>query len=113
MRQLRISLVVIGIGLIGIIGCGGDGSGNVVIGKVTLGDRPVEKGSITFSGKDNKIVMAPIDSDGSYKIEGVAAGHNQVTIDAIIQGNKSVTSKGKLTVDVKPGKNTKDFPLEK
>jgi hypothetical protein len=113
MRQMRISLLVIGIGLIGIIGCGADGSGNVVVGKVTLGGNAVEGGTITFSGKDNKKVMAPIDKDGSYKIVDVAAGPNQVSIQANIPGGKNGSIKGNLTFDVKPGKNSHDFPLEK
>jgi hypothetical protein len=107
MRQMRVFLLVIGIGLIGIIGCGGEGPGNVVSGKVTLGGNPVE-GSIIFSGKDKK-VMAPINADGSYKVEGVAAGPNQITI----QTAKNATEKGSRTFDVKPGKNTHDIPLEK
>jgi len=112
MRQKRILLFVIGVGLIGIIGCGGDASGNVVTGKVTLSGNPVDRGIITFSGKEKK-VSAPIDKDGSYKIEGVAAGPNQVSIDANIPGGKNGSVKGNLTFDVKPGKNSKDFPLEK
>jgi hypothetical protein len=106
MRQMRVFLLVLGIGLIGIIGCPGDGAGNVVVGKVTLGDRPVE-GTIIFSGKDKK-TTAPINPDGSYRIDGLAAGPNQITV----QTSKNATAKGNLTFDVKPGKNTHDIKLE-
>jgi hypothetical protein len=105
MRQTRVFLLVIGIVLIGIIGCGGEGSGNIVTGKVTRGGNPVE-GSITFSGKDKK-VLAPIYHDGTYKVDGVAAGPNQITIQEL----KNTTAN--LTFEVKPGKNTHDIPLEK
>ena len=111
MRQMRIPLLVIGIGLIGIIGCGVDGSGNVVSGKVTLGGNPVEGGTITFSGKEKQQNMAPINTDGTYKIDKVATGPNQVTIQANIHGGKNV--KGNATFEVKPGINSKDFTLEK
>jgi hypothetical protein len=103
MRQMRIFLLVVGIGLIGIIGCGGEGSGNIVAGKVTQGGNPVA-GIITFSGKDKK-VPAPINPDGTYKVEGVAAGSNQITIES------TKNAKFNLTFDVKVGRNTHDIPL--
>ena len=112
---MRFFLLGIGIGLIGIIGCGGGGSGNVVTGKVTLGGRAVT-GTIIFSGKD-KTVMAPIDPDGSYKIEGVAAGPNQITLKGGVMKDsappkKYATTDGNLKFDVQSGRNTKDFTLE-
>jgi len=114
---MRVFLLGIGIGLIGIIGCGGGGSGNVVTGKVTLGDRPVA-GTITFSLKD-KTVTAPINPDGTYKIEGVAAGLNQITMkggvtkDSAAPPKKYATAEnGNLKFEVKSGSNIKDFALE-
>jgi hypothetical protein len=121
MRQTRIFLLVIGIGLIGIIGCGGgDGSANVVTGKVTLGDKPVE-GTIVFSGKGKEVVSSSINPDGTYKIEGVATGLNHITIKPLPKGmtqqgatppRKYATADGGLTFEVKPGRNIKDCTLE-
>ena len=114
MRHMRVFLLGIGIGLIGIIGCGSDGSGIVVAGKVTVGDKPVE-GTIIFTGKGKEVVTAPIYPDGTYKIESVATGQNQITIKGLRPGTipqKYATPQGNLNFDVKSGRNTKDFTLE-
>lgn len=117
MRQMRVIMLVFGITLIGIVGCGGEGAGNVLVGKVTYNNKPVS-GTITFFGKGNS-VAAPIDPDGSYKLQKLEAGLNQITLEGTpgIKGDsvlppKKYATKGFLTYDVKPGKNSKDFALE-
>jgi hypothetical protein len=117
MRHMRVFLLGIGIGLIGIIGCDGGGSGNVVTGKVTFDGKPVA-GTITFSGKDKTVTASMDPPDGSYKIEKVAAGLNQITMkkgvtpkDMVAPPQKYATP-GNLKFDVQSGRNTKDFTLE-
>jgi hypothetical protein len=71
------SLLVIGLLVFGGLGCGA-GTGNVS-GKVTLDDKPVPAGRVTFT-QGSKTAAAEIKSDGSYEAQGVPAGEVNVAV---------------------------------
>ena len=65
-----------------LAGCGGPGYRCVTVsGTVTIDDKPVPKGSITFTPTGPGQTGAPI-TDGKYRCENVPLGKNHVTFEA-------------------------------
>jgi len=67
--------------LFAIQGCSGWEEGEVT-GKVTFNGSPFDKagGQVVFVAADGSQVKASIDSDGSYRAEGVKTGPNRVAV---------------------------------
>jgi hypothetical protein len=117
-----------GVALIG--GCGNPES-STVSGTVTVDGKPLEKGVITFTAPDGKSATTAIQG-GKYDIR-TTPGTNRVQISApVVTGKRKeynaadaplveVTeeslperyhSKSDLTLEVKSGGNSKDWPAE-
>ena len=77
------------VGLLGSIGCSGDG-GQTIEGKVTFADgSPLGLGALVLTNGKNSYTSA-INSDGSYKIDKVLSGDYKVAISgAMIGGVKA------------------------
>ena len=69
---------VAGVLMVGLSGCA-PGVGTVT-GQATYHDQPLPSGSVTFFGRNNIVVSAPIQSDGRYTAEKVPAGVAKVTV---------------------------------
>ena len=76
------ALVVAGAGLALAVGAAGCGSptGGPVSGKVTMGEKTVTSGTVTFTGEKGKIATASIESDGTYKVLNPPMGLCKVTV---------------------------------
>jgi hypothetical protein len=120
--------------LLALAGCGG-GKDAEVSGTVTLNGHPVEEGAITFIPADGQgPTTGGVIKGGQYAVKKVPLGLMKVSISkprvvgqkALYPGPNSpkqdVTAEDlpakyneqtELTFEVKPGSNTKDFPLEK
>ncbi|MGA2032096.1 MAG: hypothetical protein ABSG68_07575 [Thermoguttaceae bacterium] len=61
----------------GVCGCG---RAAAVSGKVSYQGRPVTYGSVIMVGADKKARSGVIQSDGSYSVEGVAAGPVSIAV---------------------------------
>ncbi|VTR99239.1 hypothetical protein [Tuwongella immobilis] len=81
MRMRWVGGMLVGIGLMGLLGCGP--SGAVVMGTVTLDGKPVDDGSITFE---------PADGQGASVGSTITAGKFQVdSTQGMLPGKKKVT----------------------
>jgi len=125
--------------LLFLFGCSGSkGDGNVVSGKVKLGDKPVA-GVVHFVYADGKELTAPISLEGGYAITKAPTGQVKILVKGQpgsgqviapkgteIPGGKdmpttgggvpppakySVAGTSDLTYDVKAGKQTHDITL--
>ena len=113
-----------------ITGCGGPET-STVTGAVTVDGKPLDKGVITFTSPDGKTATAEIKS-GNYEAR-TSPGTNRVQISApVVTGTRpeynapdaprvEITeeslperyhTKSDLTMDVKPGRNIKDWAVE-
>lgn len=131
MRRWHIGGGVVLAGLLTVIGCGTGPS--ELTGKVTLDGKPVESGKITLIPADGKGQTAGGDiKDGAYTVPGVPSGTVKVSLSAPkVVGKKKLYNtpnspemaiteealperynvKSTLTVDIKAGRNTKDWEL--
>jgi hypothetical protein len=125
------------LGLMGalLLGCGGPDNVGGVSGKVTLDGQPLPDARVTFSPtkEGGSSALGKTDSSGYYSLKynagysGAELGENQVTISTYDAGNPDAdppqpavpekvpvkyNAKTELKVEVKPGSNTFDFPLE-
>jgi hypothetical protein len=78
--RTRAALAIAATALIGLVGCG-PGRGNVA-GKVSYKGRAVVFGSVQFVGSDNTPTLARIEKDGSYHLDGAAAGEQVVLVNS-------------------------------
>src|SRR5262245_48576180 len=62
-------------------GCG-VGRGDVS-GKVTYQGKPLVWGTVQFEGSDGMLKQGNINSDGTYSVQGVAAGEAKVAVSSI------------------------------
>lgn len=131
MRMLHAAGAVVLACLVAVVGCGGGPP--ELTGKVTLDGKPVEIGTITLTPADGKGQTAggPI-KDGAYTVADAPLG----TVKVSISGQKVVgkrklyntpdspempvtvealparyNQQSTLTLDVKAGKNSKDWEL--
>lgn len=61
-----------------LVGCGSN-TGSVS-GKVTYKKKPFPGGTVTFLDSKQQVKTAPIEADGNYTIEGVAAGPVKISV---------------------------------
>lgn len=63
-------------------GCGPDYKGRgVVKGKITVGNRPLPSGTVTFHGKDGGMTgTATVDEEGNYEIKDAPLGECRITV---------------------------------
>jgi hypothetical protein len=54
---------------------------NEVTGKITLNDKPLQEGKVTFHLPNDQFIGAKIKPDGTYLIDRVPAGTFKVTIE--------------------------------
>jgi hypothetical protein len=110
-RKFRALLpLVLGLAL---VGCG-KGTG-AVTGKVTYGKTVLHSGKVAFFDSANNVQTAPIQSDGTYTVTGVAPGPAKVTVEvrdlgAYPESNRGMMDPAKMgnrEAD-KPGKLKKD-----
>jgi hypothetical protein len=64
---------------IALSGCGGS-SGGTVSGTITYNGTPLNAGTITFFGKDDKSASGSIDADGKYTVANVPVGPVKIAI---------------------------------
>ena len=129
--------IVCGLLLIG--GCGDSLNRAEISGKVTLDDKPVESGIVTFLPKNTKnaVVVGAKITDGKYSLkkkEGPVVGTYSVKVTAVQKTGKIVEDQqiagftyeeyaetipkpysgmeSPLTAEVKPGKNSADFDIK-
>jgi hypothetical protein len=62
------------------VGCGGRGD---VTGKVTYRGRALVWGTVQFEGSDGMLRQGNIKGDGTYSVQGVAAGEAKVAVSSI------------------------------
>ena len=98
-RRWGLGLTVLAMAFL-IVGCG---SGGNVSGKVYLGEKPLTKGMVYFTGKGNVVVSGDIQSDGSYSVVGVPVGNAKITVS---KGPSFVSTDPKATKESK--KDAKD-----
>jgi hypothetical protein len=120
------------------LGCGGRGD---VSGKVTYKGKPLVWGTVQIEGSDKLVKQGNISSDGTYNVQGVAAGEAKVAVNSLdptsaaFQARQSPNaptpkrrpeikgwfpipeqyqdlSKPKLSYTVKSGQNTIDIELK-
>jgi hypothetical protein len=72
------SLVVAGVCTLALLGCE-SGQGNLS-GKVTFGDKAVRYGSVAVHGSDGVLKTGAINTDGTYTVEGLAAGPAKIAV---------------------------------
>lgn len=77
-RVCRASLLFAGIALT----CGCGASKSVVTGKVSYKGKPLAMGTIYMVGADGIAAPAPINPDGTYRIEGVAIGTAKIGVSS-------------------------------
>lgn len=118
-----------------LAGCGGPDKVGGVTGKVTLSGQPLPDAMVTFSPTAEGATsgVGKTDSEGNYTltfaadVEGAQEGENVVRISTYREANPDADPpqpavpekvpakynvKTELKVEVKPGSNTFDFPLE-
>ena len=77
---------------------------NEVTGKITLNDKPLQEGKVTFYLPNDQFIGAKIKPDGTYRIDRVPAGTFKVTIEGKGVPSKYATeAETALTVAVKKG----------
>jgi hypothetical protein len=69
---------VLGVAVLGLVGCGSQGSS--VSGKVTYQGKPLTSGFVMFHPAEGPVLQSPIAADGTYRIEGAAAGRVNVAV---------------------------------
>jgi hypothetical protein len=79
-RVCRTSILFAGVVMTCVSGCGA--SKAVVSGKVSYKGKPLAMGTIYIVGADGIPVPAAIDSDGRYRIEGVAVGMAKIGVSS-------------------------------
>jgi hemoglobin len=97
----------------------GAGGAASVEGKVTYKGRPLTEGKIEFVPPDGKRLSAPVQPDGTYRLEkGAAPGKYRVVIqtqagkDAVrIPARYADPATSGLIVEVRPGRNNLDIEL--
>jgi len=72
-------LVVFGILVAGLVGCGSAGKANVK-GKVTFDGKTVKYGDVIVYGSDGKSQKSPIDREGFFEVKDVASGECKVAV---------------------------------
>jgi hypothetical protein len=84
MRPRSCGLVLTFVFALILSGCGPtEPPGGTVSGRVTIGDKVLPVGTITFTSEDFKrTVVGSINPDGTYTVKGVALGKNKVTVTA-------------------------------
>jgi len=123
--------------LLATIGCSGASSEHGhVTGTLTINGSPVQDAVVTFAPVEGgRSAVAVTQADGTYElnytpgVKGAKLGKNSVRITTYVEpekdDNNRVVDPGKperlppkysggneLTVEVKPGENTFDFPVE-
>jgi hypothetical protein len=68
------------LGLLSSSGCGR--GANAVSGRVIFRGRPLASGSVTLSTADNQTFRTAIQSDGSYRIDGLPDGVMAITVES-------------------------------
>jgi hypothetical protein len=70
------------------LGCGGKGAGVHVSGRVTLDDKPLDTGTITFTRveSDKSQAGGPI-VKGQFSVDNVAPGQNKILINGSTKGS--------------------------
>jgi len=79
MQTKRATAAGMGLLLLGLLGCSGSQWAEVS-GKVTVEDKPVTAGRITFVHEDGRTALAEIKADGTYHLEKAPAGNVKVGI---------------------------------
>lgn len=79
MNRTRIPGPLLGAAAVALLAGCGPTVGNVS-GTVTLGDRPLAEGQLTFFGPDNQVTTTTINPDGTYRIDGMPAGNYKVVV---------------------------------
>jgi hypothetical protein len=77
-----LTAVCAGLLLAGLTGCSGQSWGKIT-GKVTVNDKPVTSGRITFMHDDGRTALAEIKPDGSYSLEKIPVGKLKVGIESM------------------------------
>lgn len=115
-------------------GCGANDYGDLgrVTGTVTMDGAPLPKAQVVFSPESGRPSMGITDSEGKYQLfyirdtQGAVPGTHRVEITTLrepVSDTEDITpvkepipakynAKTTLTVQVEPGDNTLDFPLE-
>ena len=76
----RLSALLIVAGSLATIGCGNPTG--TVSGKVYYQEKPLKGGNVTFVNTEQKVSrLAPIQEDGSYKVEKVPVGEVTITVE--------------------------------
>ena len=67
--------------LVGLMGCGNSqGARATVKGKVTIGDKALTAGTVTFTNKENRVGAATINADGDYTMGDAPVGDCTVAV---------------------------------
>jgi hypothetical protein len=88
-----------------------------VEGTVTLNDQPLAGARVIFYLKDDQLIGAKTQKDGSFRVKGVPVGTHKVTVEVLREGRSLLPPKyaseatSELRVEVKKGANTHDFKL--
>jgi len=89
-----------------------------VIGKVTLDDKPLEKGTITLLDAKGKPKYVVIIEKGRFKFGNVDTGKYRIVIQSPKKGVEtlpprySVPDQSTLTLEIRPGRSTFDIKLQ-
>lgn len=74
----RWSAIVLGVGLMGLAGCGG-GTGDLS-GTVTFNGKPVRVGTVAVAASDGSILSGVIQDNGTYSIPNVPSGEAKIAV---------------------------------
>lgn len=75
---MRTLLLVGAVGL--VVGCGGDVPRSTVTGTITYRGKPLRDAAVVFLASDNQTHALIINTDGRYKVDGVARGTVRVVV---------------------------------
>jgi hypothetical protein len=84
-RAIRTAAILVALAT--VTGCGSQGE---VSGTVKYNGQLMNKGTVTFQGRDGKTYASPIGSDGRYAIKGIPTGPAKIGVvvsdeDALVQ----------------------------